>query len=196
MKTAPDIRRSVTQINTFYDSKTGDLRRGGWALRIRKENDRYIITVKGKSTKKNNGVFVRQEFEETMPGDTACSLEHGFRLGPETPLPARKLYTRIGDIRVAPFIKFTNSRTFISALGYILELDRTEILDRIFYELELEVPLEEIPTAQKKLMIWFDKSGWEYIPSRISKLEKALILMSEKKTANRYPTDSNSVPQS
>lgn len=181
LRTAAEVIRTVVQLNTFYDSENRDLGRGGWALRIRKENDLYSMTVKGKSAKGPDGVFVRREFEETVTGESVEVIEQGFHLGAVNLTPAQELFRRFGNLRVVPYIRFTNSRTFISALGYTLELDRTEIRDRMFYELELEVPLSKIQTARKKLNLWFIKNGWAYVPSGMSKLQRVLKADAEKK---------------
>ena len=70
----------VEQINTFYDSAAGDLRRLRWALRLRREGSRAWLTVKGAPARQDSGYFVRPELEAEIPADEAARLARGFRL--------------------------------------------------------------------------------------------------------------------
>lgn len=64
-KTEPQI----TQLGaTYYDTPDQDLRRNGFTLRVRKEGDRLVQTVKGTS-KAAAGLFARPEWEQVVKTD-------------------------------------------------------------------------------------------------------------------------------
>jgi hypothetical protein len=84
-----------------------------------------------------------------------------------------------GNLPVAPFVSFQNLRRSITFRNLHLELDKTQILDKIFYELELETTPGRRSEDQTALKDWFAAHNWRYTPSRVSKLQRALAMHSE-----------------
>ena len=174
----PESADSVSQNNFFFDSPEKRLGQEKWALRLREQGSRFYLTSKGPSHKGRGGVHVRPEIESEVSPDKASEMLRGFSLGSFPLAPCRCLLEKFGDLAVSCFLTFPNTRICAEWQGYTLEFDRTEISDMVFFELELEAEAETIDRARKTLRRWFSKNGWPYVPSRKSKLERALALAS------------------
>ena len=67
--------RIVNQINRFFDTDDWALSRAGWALRIRRENDSYTLTLKGRKTLGDDDrVVIRMEHETVLADELAESF--------------------------------------------------------------------------------------------------------------------------
>ena len=79
------LTEGVTQVNHFFDSPTLCLHKKHFAIRLREEKDKNLLTVKGEKTlhPKNNSVLSnRVEEEVAVPRQTAVDLLHG-RIAPQ-----------------------------------------------------------------------------------------------------------------
>lgn len=72
---------AVVLTSTYFDTAKGDLRKGGLTLRVRREGDRRIQTVKAASA--SAGLFDRAEWETDIAGETP-----DLAVLAETPVPA------------------------------------------------------------------------------------------------------------
>ena len=167
------LGEAVDQNNVFLDSSNRDLRRIGWTLRLRREADRSVLTVKGNTRRHPGGVYVREEFETRLPEDAAEQMSSGFRLSDCPYRPCRELLARSGDLDLTVTYEFSNRRTRLGFGRWELELDRTQIGDQTHFELELEIDEDIMGQATEDLKAWFTNEGWAFRPSVKSKLAKA-----------------------
>ena len=166
----------VRQRNFFFDSKDKRLGHERWALRLRQEDSIFQLTAKGPSQKREGGIYVRTEIESEVPSATASAMLKGFYLEDCPFPPCPNLKEAFGNLQVTCFLDFSNTRVRVQWKSYILELDETQIAGQLFYELELEAKAEQMDQAQRELRTWFEIHHWPYIPSKVSKLERALGL--------------------
>jgi len=172
-------RGAETQENAFFDTQDLRLKRDGWALRLRREAGRHLMTLKGLPRDKESGVYDREEHEAEVPAEKAAALYGGFSAAEVDLPPARKLRELYGAIRLRRRFGFVNRRTYIAFGDWVLELDKTEIADRSFYELEMEVAEADSERAAAELRRWFGQNGWPYRPSASSKLVKAERILAD-----------------
>lgn len=170
-----DITDFKEQENYFFDSAGEDLNKKKWALRIRleKQKNRGVITAKGPRLIQDDA-HIRPEFEETIPLKEAMNLLGGFSIENYPYLPFKKLVEYFGPLRMKEFVQFTNHRTVAPWEGMTLEIDKTIIKDRIFYELEIESSMEETKAVQTRIRSFFISNQWPFVLSKLNKLVKAL----------------------
>ncbi len=174
----PKVQSEVYQENTFFDTEDRILGSSRWALRIRRESDRYLLTAKGPSQNRTEEAYARIEIESPLSSDDAEKLLRGFSLEQSEVAPCRHLRGLFGDLHLVPLFSFKNLRKTVAVQNMRIELDRTEILGKIFYELELETTPKRISEDQAALREWFASHNWQYTPSRFSKLQRALAIHS------------------
>jgi hypothetical protein len=168
------------QHNTFFDTAEKRLGKENWAFRLRSEGDHYCITAKSLPKEGGGEVFDRQEYEAQVPETLADKLCCGFSLCEHDVLPCRKLCTLFGDLFLRKRFGFVNHRTYIPFGHWTLELDKTEIGSRRFYELEAESPSREINELRSRIREWFDREGWAYVPSAATKMMRAIAFLESK----------------
>jgi hypothetical protein len=153
--------RPVTQRNHFFDTRRASLRAHEFALRLREEDGRCTLTLKGPARGPVAAVTAREEVERAVGAAEAHAIRAGARdplealgrAGGDGPLHARALAFLGGQQLVAQG-SFENERTRIgpSALPgvtslLLFELDRTRFPDgRVDFELEVEIGPEEDST--------------------------------------------------
>ena len=74
------LTEGVTQLNHFFDSPSLCLHKKHYAVRLREEKDKNLLTVKGEKTPqpgKNSVLSSRIEEEVAIPRQTAVDLLHG-----------------------------------------------------------------------------------------------------------------------
>lgn len=74
------LTEGVTQVNHFFDSPSLCLHKKHYAVRLREEKDKNLLTVKGEKTpqpEKNSVLSSRIEEEVAIPRQTAVDLLHG-----------------------------------------------------------------------------------------------------------------------
>lgn len=170
----PEVQTEISQENTFYDTNDRFLGNNRWALRIRREGDLYLLTVKGPSHTTPEGIFERIELESPIVPEEAERFRLGLDLEQTEILPCTYLRDLFGNLHLMPFLSFQNLRRYISVQSMDIELDKTEIEGKIFYELEVETTPERSSSDLASLKKWFAGKNWRYIPSKMSKLQRAL----------------------
>lgn len=120
----------VRQHAVYFDTPDHDLARVGLSLRIRRNGDRRVQTVKAGAAAA--GMFIRPEWERDVADDEPV-IDH------TTPIPAL-----IGDkvAMIAPLFAVENERRIWNVEGIEVALDRGRILagdrESAFCEVELE----------------------------------------------------------
>jgi uncharacterized protein YjbK len=74
------LTEAITQINHFFDCPSLCLHKKHFAVRLRQEKDKNLLTVKGEKTpqqKENSILSSRVEEEAVIPRQTAVELLHG-----------------------------------------------------------------------------------------------------------------------
>lgn len=175
------IDSEIVQQNCFFDTAQRHLARAGWALRVRHEPARGLITVKG-TTEQHSVVAVRQEIEAVIDSATALAIiEQRQDLLSLAVGPISFVRSTIGDERLEPLVRFENSRRqkqhLLADRPYLIEIDKTEYADGTCdYELELEIrDAAEIPTVDNCLRRLFQSLGMPYTIQYQSKFHRALI---------------------
>jgi len=173
------------QQNIFFDSEDRRLRAAGWALRVRVEESRGLVTLKSIASRKGP-VTTRKEIEAEVPRNVAEKLcEWPQELLSLSIEPIDILKRDFGDIQLVPVSRFENlRRTRHMQIGnreYLLEIDRTDFSDGST-DYELEVELDDSSEADKvagHLLRLFDSLmiPYEYQPD--SKLARALYRTAE-----------------
>jgi uncharacterized protein YjbK len=137
------------QINAFFDSEAHTLLKSGWGLRVRAENNRGLVTLKGSSGTDVDMAVIREEIEEEVSRGLALAI-----INLETDIlsvevsPIAQIRTRYPDLAPARLVRFENQRLCkhhrIGDYQYLFELDKTEFADgSCDYELEMEVEQQE-----------------------------------------------------
>ncbi len=144
-------RPAVRQVNHFFDTPDGALRRGDRTLRLREEAGRFLVTYKGaKEEGADARLHARAEEELEIGAAEARRLLDG-ELSPlslfDSGLPViAALRAELGGRELAHTGSFANERARVGPLVLAgaeveLELDRTELPgDRVDCEVELELP--------------------------------------------------------
>lgn len=167
----------VEQANVYYDTEDDGLARHRWAVRIRHQDERTVLTLKGEGSSEGEFV-VRLELERRLPNDAwpkvirgeldvaaeirALLAEHGRELPTDLDL---------GDIEKLGIVSNVRSVYALPGTPLLVELDETEYPDfSLRYEAELEVPEgEDRAAATAKLREVFDRAGVPWRPSSESK---------------------------
>ncbi|HWR82679.1 MAG TPA: CYTH domain-containing protein [Candidatus Deferrimicrobium sp.] len=175
-----EIENEDCHVTGYFDTEDRILAADGWALRVRAENARGLITLKGRSSR--TGITaIRDEIEAEIPRSQALEI-----LGLQRDLmtlshpPVDFVKESWGDLALTKLVHLENLRrkkSFrIADHNYVLELDKTEFSDgSVDYELELELPDESlIETVEYKLRRIFDTLGISFAAQSESKLSRAL----------------------
>lgn len=173
---------SVVQSNFFFDTEEGDLAGNRWALRLRFENDRAVMTLKGDRRDAGEGLSVRTEVESGIDIETGRNFrEKGTLVVKQLPEPIRGRLEGLADDQILRIkLGFSNRRIRVPWIknnrNYLLEIDRTSFPDdSVDYELELEIDEEE--SYDDALRIITELLGSADIPLKFqtqSKMKRAL----------------------
>ena len=155
------IDHEEKQINSFFDSEDRQLSKAGWALRIRAENSRGLVTIKSIPSQKGLAV-VRQEIEAEIPRGQAIDIIHLRQDVMALPvMPIEFIRSKVRDNPLSRLVLFENTRQKkVFRMGdsnYLLEVDKTEYNDgSVDYELELELQdTTNLETIEGNLMKLF-----------------------------------------
>jgi uncharacterized protein YjbK len=159
------IEDEVYHVNGFFDTEERELARQGWALRVRAENSRGLVTIK--SIGSHTGIAaVRQEIEAQIGrGEAMAIINLQADIMDLSVLPIEYLKEQVGQVKVARLVQFENVRQKklfkIGDQNYMLEVDKTEFNDgSVDYELELELSdtarLDTIEANLRKLFLSLD----------------------------------------
>lgn len=175
------IESEDKHINVFFDSEDRQLSKNGWAMRVRAENKRGLVTVKSIPTKEGLAV-IRQEIESEIPRGQALEVINLQRdvMSLEV-MPVEFIKKKLGELSLMRLVMFENLRQKkVFKMGdsnYLLEVDKTEYNDgSVDYELELELPhignLEVIEDHLRKL---FHSLDIPFEKQTKSKFHRALV---------------------
>ena len=154
------IEREERHQNAFFDTEDRKLAEAGWALRVRAEDNRGLVTIKSIATR-SGAALIRQEMEAEISRAEAfdcLALQRDVMSFPVVPIDYLK--DKLGELTLMVLVKFENLRQKkffkISDHTYVFEIDKTEFGDgSVDYELEVELPdtdrLETVDDALRKM---------------------------------------------
>lgn len=171
----------IHQHNAFFDTEDGRLVAEGWALRVRAENARGLVTAKS-GAKQKGAAHIRDEIEEEISRGQALeclALRCDIMSLPIAPI--RFLQERFGaEFQVAELVKFSNYRQRklmkVGEMSLTLEVDRTEYTDgSVDYEVEVEFSdASLVETATDNLRRLFTSLDIPFENQLVSKFARAL----------------------
>ncbi len=174
------IEHEELQQNGFFDSTDRKLAKAGWALRVRVEKKRGLVTIKSIPVKPGLAV-VRQEIEAEIPRRDAVDILNGERdVMNLQVIPVDYIKDKIAKVQVEPLVKFDNLRQTklfkIVDSSYMLEIDKTEFSDGSSdYELELELSdTSRIDAVEAALRRLFSQLSIPFVKQSESKFGRAL----------------------
>ncbi len=185
------LTEGVMQVNHFFDSRTLCLHNKHVAIRLREENDKNLLTVKGKKTqqpKANSVLTNRIEEEVAIPRQTAEDLLHG-RIAPQQAIREHfesksasilaMINTACNDQGMVHIGEFSNVRIHLPAVilpgvnavdKLEFELDTSTFPDgSIEYEIEVEIAEHtDAALVESALVELFQQAGieWHTAPSK------------------------------
>lgn len=167
--------------NAFYDTKDQHITKAGWALRVRVENKRGLVTMKSFPTKQGTAV-IRKEIESEIEKSAAIDILNERETITDlniTPIDFLKKNIKLAD-DLKLIVKFDNVRQKKQfRLGdyiYTFEIDKTSYEDGTTdYELEIELDdIEHLEKVEDNLRKIFASLQIDYMHQKYSKLERAL----------------------
>ena len=167
-------------INGFFDTEDKQLAAAGWALRVRAEGKRGLVTVKSEGEHSNLAV-VRNELEsEISRGDALeiLNLQSDILKLPVEPI--KHVNDLLKNQPVACLVRFENCRQKkkfrLGDYEYVLEIDKTMFPDgSVDYELEVELPgLERQQAVEDHLRRMFTSLQMPFLRQDESKLARAI----------------------
>jgi len=170
--------RSLAQENRFFDSADLRLRRAGLNVRLRREDERVLLTCKRRLPAKD-GAHCHEEWEHDLPVAIWDSLAHSdlaARLG----LP-QHILSALAGAALHALGGFANRRLEFRHAAELLCLDCTDFRARIDYELEIETP-----TPARSARFWGGRLrawGVAYRDEPVSKFARFLALQAPGATA-------------
>ncbi len=174
------IESEEHQINGFFDSEDRRIAKGGWALRVRVENHRGLVTVKSIPTRAGLAV-IRQEIEaEIGRGEALAVLALQTDVLTLDVMPISFIRNEFPNVHLARLIQFDNTRQKklfrIGDYNYILEIDKTEYSDAsVDYELEIELSdPSRVDSVEAQLRKLFATLGIPFEKQSESKFARAL----------------------
>jgi uncharacterized protein YjbK len=174
------IEHEDLQQNGFYDTDDRRLAKSGWALRVRTEKKRGLVTIKSIPSKPGLAV-VRQEIEAEIPKRHSIDILNGDMDVMELEvMPVEYIKDKIAKVSVQQLVKFDNLRQKklfkIDDASYMLEIDKTEFSDGSNdYELELELSdTTRMDTIEEALRRLFAQLGIPFVRQKESKFARAL----------------------
>ncbi len=174
------IDEEIQQRNCYFDTEDRQLSKSDWAFRVRTENDRGLITVKGKTTEPGLAV-VRKEIETDISRDDATELIELRRDVMSLDVaPVHFVRDTIGDVSLTRLVQFDNTRQCkmfrIGDYEHQLQIDTTRFANgSVNYELELELShLDEVDTVEQGLRRLFLSLDVPFIRQNQTKFARAL----------------------
>ncbi len=159
------IEQEELHKNAFFDTEDRKVSEAGWALRVRAEDNRGLVTIKSIATR-SGAAFIRQEMEAEISRAEALdclALQRDVMSFPIVPIDYLK--DALGEQELMVLVKFENLRQKkffkIADHTYVFEIDKTEFGDgSVDYELEVELPdidrLEPVESALRKMFSSLD----------------------------------------
>ena len=175
-----EVDSSISQKNIFYDSQDREISALGYALRMRIELSRAIVTLKSTTVQKGKAA-IRMEMEETITIEQAMHIEKNNNLLELDIYPIQQLLSQTKKIKtLKAIVQFKNERIKKEILlgdnSYLFEVDKTTYANgQIDYELEVELPdIDTIDSAEADFQKLFKILEIEFFTQKKSKFERAL----------------------
>jgi len=174
------IDRELKQTNCFFDTEDYQISKNGWALRIRLESDRGLVTVKGK-TISNDKAAIREELEaeiSRMDAENVINLNKDVLSMPIKPIEFVK--EKWNPSALSKIVHFENNRQYkefkVGDCCCIFEIDSTSFADgSVDYELEIELKEEsQVETVYDNLKKLFTSLHIPFENQSQSKYARAL----------------------
>ena len=175
--------KEFAQTNCFFDSEDRQLHKDRWALRVRVEDDRGLITLKGPSDAEDTSQMatIREEIESEIDRSVAQAvIELRTDVLSLDVDPVKFIKKKYPDLALSRLVQFENERLIkqykMGSYSYDLELDKTVYGDgSTDYELEVEVDRqEEMPTVVRSLQKLFESLKVPFERQTKTKFERAL----------------------
>ena len=193
------ITEGVTQVNHFFDSPSLCLHKKHFAIRLREEKDKNLLTVKGEKTpqpEENSVLSSRVEEEVAVPRQTAVDLLQG-RIAPQqairdhfkskSPPILTMIKTACNDQGLVHVGEFSNIRIHLPAVilpganssdKLVFELDTSTFPDgSIDHEIEVEITEHaDAALVGSALIELFQQAGikWHSAPSKAARFFAAI----------------------
>ena len=193
------LAEGVTQVNHFFDSPSLCLHKKHFAIRLREEKDKNLLTVKGEKTpppEENSVLSSRVEEEVAVPRQTAVDLLHG-RIAPQqairdhfkskSPPILTMINTACDDQGLVHIGEFSNIRIHLPAVilpganssdKLEFELDTSTFPDgSIDNEIEVEIAEHtDAALVELALIELFQQAGikWHSAPSKAARFFAAI----------------------
>lgn len=170
-------------INGFFDSEDRKLEAAGWALRVRAELNRGLITIKGRAIDSSLAVVRRESEAEISRAEALDILNLQTNILDLQIEPTAFINKILSGAEVQCLVRFETCRQKkgfkIGDYQYVLEIDKTQFPDgSVDYELEIELPdLEQLPVIENQMRRMFQSLQIPFRPMAQSKLERALARM-------------------
>lgn len=169
--------RRLHQDNRFFDTPDRRLRNAQLNLRLRHENDRLLMTCKGRAGIGTAGEHRHTEWEEWLDPSWWTDIDAGRADPTRLPLPA-PVREALGDAPLQALGGFANLRLEFHQPGdpgALLCLDRTDFLGRrVDHELEIETVAPRVHAEEwrRRLEAW----GVAVTPQMLTKFARFLAL--------------------
>jgi len=172
----------IDECDTYLDTEGLDLHKNEMSFRIRKQDNEFLVTLKGKSVK-TGAIYSRKEEEEYIEEkDIPKVYDYSLEIKPVAEVKKLTNGKRLSEIFT---IDKKRKRVVIVKDDFIIRLDMDTIQflidgsDNEEYELEVEsknAPLEEVEKVQDFLKKIF---GDSLEPAEYSKYERGLKLLKQ-----------------
>ncbi|UCG61539.1 MAG: CYTH domain-containing protein [Candidatus Zixiibacteriota bacterium] len=174
------IEQEDRHINGFFDTEDYRLSKKGWALRVRAESKRGLVTVKSIPTREGVAV-IRQEIEaEISRGHALDVINLAKDVMSIDNMVIEHVKQQVGGRSLTRLVMFENVRQRkvfkIADHSYLLEVDKTEYSDgSVDYELELELAdTRNLEVIEDKLRRLFHSLDIPFVHQSESKFHRAL----------------------
>lgn len=151
----------LAQDNRFFDSADGRLRAARRSVRLRRENQRIILTCKAKGSVDALGTHRHDEWERELPAAAWELLPSGLPEAWQASLAGAPLVALGG---------FTNQRLEWHDGPHLLCLDRSDFGPRLDHELEIETP--EPQAAHRRWSALLASWDLAWTPQPLTKLQR------------------------
>lgn len=183
--------RCLDQENRFFDTPGLHLRQAGLALRLRRENQRVLLTVKRRQAPVEAGLHTHDEWETALNASCwAMMIELPHTAGHCLPLPppARQA---LAQHPLHLLGSFRNQRLAFTAPGEAIALDLTTFSHHV-RQCELEVETDDPPTSRERWTARLQAWNIPWTPMARTKLARMLAGMTRSEvsgsTGNRPPS--------
>ncbi len=174
------IDRELKQVNCFFDTEDYQITNDGWALRVRLEPVRGLVTVKGK-TSTNEKAAIREELEVQISySDAENIINLNKNILSLEIKPIEFIKEKWNPPALSKLVQFENNRQCkefkVGEQVCIFEVDSTSYSDgSVDYELEIELKDEsEVETIYDNLQKLFTSLSIPFENQSQSKFARAL----------------------